>query len=70
MIEVQGVAGRRVAVLGLGRSGLSSARALMAGGAHVLAWDDMPGPRDRAASEGFERISRPRCEIRLSSRHR
>src|SRR6056297_505379 len=54
MIEVQGVSGRRVAVLGLGRSGLSSARALMAGGAHVLAWDDMPDPRDRAASEGFE----------------
>src|SRR6056297_2461923 len=54
MIEVQGVAGRRVAVLGLGRSGLSAARALASGGAHVLAWDDMPAPRAHAASEGFE----------------
>src|SRR6056297_840748 len=54
MIEVQGVAGRRVAVLGPGRSGLSAARALAAGGAQVLAWDDMPDPRDHAASEGFE----------------
>jgi len=54
MIEVQGVSGRRVAVLGLGRSGLSAARALAAGGAHVLAWDDTPAPRDRAASEGIE----------------
>ena len=54
MIEVQGVSGRRVAVLGLGRSGLSAARALAAGGAHVLAWDDTRAPRDRAASEGIE----------------
>lgn len=54
MIEVQGVSGRRVAVLGLGRSGLSAARALMAGGAEVVAWDDMPDPREHAASEGFE----------------
>ena len=54
MIEVQGVAGQRVAVLGLGRSGLSAARALRAGGAQVLAWDDTPAPRDAALAEGFE----------------
>ncbi|MET4102182.1 UDP-N-acetylmuramoylalanine--D-glutamate ligase [Roseovarius sp. MBR-78] len=54
MIEVQGVCGQRVAVLGLGRSGLSAARALRAGGAEVLAWDDTPAPRDAALSEGFE----------------
>jgi UDP-N-acetylmuramoylalanine--D-glutamate ligase len=53
MIEVQGVSGRRVAVLGLGRSGLSAARALMAGGAEVLAWDDTQPPRDAARTEGI-----------------
>ena len=54
MIEVQGVAGQRVAVLGLGRSGLSAARALKLGGAQVLAWDDSPAPREAAHAEGIE----------------
>ncbi|WP_320179398.1 UDP-N-acetylmuramoyl-L-alanine--D-glutamate ligase [Roseovarius pacificus] len=54
MIEVQGVSGQRVAVLGLGRSGLSAARALRAGGAQVLAWDDNPAAREIASEEGFE----------------
>ena len=53
MIAVQGVAGVRVAVLGLGRSGLATARALLAGGAEALLWDDSPEARDRAAAEGF-----------------
>ncbi len=39
-------AGRRFAVLGLGRAGASAARALLAMGAEVLAWDDDPGKRD------------------------
>lgn len=54
MIEVQGVADQRIAVLGLGRSGLSAARALRAGGAQVLVWDDNPAARDAALREGFE----------------
>ena len=40
MIPVSDFAGHRVLVLGLGRSGLSAARALRAGGAEVLCWDD------------------------------
>jgi UDP-N-acetylmuramoylalanine--D-glutamate ligase len=40
---------RRYAVLGLGKSGLASARALAAAGAEVLAWDDTPAARDKAA---------------------
>ena len=40
MLEVTTYAGERVAILGLGRSGLSAARALFAGGADVHAWDD------------------------------
>jgi UDP-N-acetylmuramoylalanine--D-glutamate ligase len=40
MIPVTSFAGRRVAVFGLGASGLASCRALIAGGAEVLAFDD------------------------------
>jgi UDP-N-acetylmuramoylalanine--D-glutamate ligase len=54
MIPVQGLAGARVAVLGLGRSGLATARALVAGGAEPLLWDDAPEARARAEAEGFQ----------------
>ncbi|NBZ87030.1 UDP-N-acetylmuramoyl-L-alanine--D-glutamate ligase [Stagnihabitans tardus] len=53
MIPVQGVAGKKVAVLGLGRSGLAAARALQAGGAEVLLWDDGEAARAKAEAEGF-----------------
>ena len=53
MIPVRGYHGERVAVLGLGRSGLAAARALAAGGAVPLVWDDGSEARDRAAAEGF-----------------
>lgn len=48
MIPVKGYDGQTVAVLGLGRSGLSAALALQAGGAHVVGWDDGQGGRDAA----------------------
>ncbi len=54
MIPVQGMQGLRVAVLGLGRSGLSAARALKAGGAEAVCWDDNPLARAAAEAEGFE----------------
>ena len=53
MIAVQGFVGQTVAVLGLGRSGLSAARALREGGAHPLCWDDNPEARTRAEAEGL-----------------
>jgi UDP-N-acetylmuramoylalanine--D-glutamate ligase len=53
MIPVKGYAGRKVAVLGLGRSGLATARALLAGEAEPLLWDDSPEARARAEAEGF-----------------
>ncbi|MBN2905682.1 MAG: UDP-N-acetylmuramoyl-L-alanine--D-glutamate ligase [Rhodobacteraceae bacterium] len=53
MIPVRGYDGARVAVLGLGRSGLSAARALRAGGAQVLAWDDNAHARAAAEAAGF-----------------
>ncbi len=54
MIPIRGVEGARVAVLGLGRSGMTTARALRAGGATPLCWDDSPTARASAESEGFE----------------
>ena len=53
MIPVTIFAGRDVAVLGLGLSGLASARALKAGGANPILWDDKEGAREEAAGQGF-----------------
>ena len=53
MIPVRGFEGKRVAVFGLGRTGLTAARALVAGGAEVALWDEKQGSRDAAALEGF-----------------
>ncbi len=53
MIPVRGLEGAQVAVLGLGRSGLSAARALAAGGAVPICWDDNPQAREVAEGEGF-----------------
>lgn len=53
MIPVQGFEGRKVAVLGLGRSGLASAAALAAGGAIPCLWDDAPEARAKAEAAGF-----------------
>jgi UDP-N-acetylmuramoylalanine--D-glutamate ligase len=54
MIPVRGFDGDKVAVFGLGRTGLTAARALSAGGARPVLWDDKAANRDQAASEGFE----------------
>ncbi|WP_126976115.1 UDP-N-acetylmuramoyl-L-alanine--D-glutamate ligase [Frigidibacter oleivorans] len=53
MIPVRGYEGATVAVLGLGRSGIATARALRAGGAEPLLWDDSPEARARAEAEGW-----------------
>ncbi len=52
MFPVTTFAGRTVAVLGLAKSGTSTLRALRAGGARVLAWDDAPPKRAMAEAEG------------------
>ncbi len=53
MIPVRGFEGKTVAVFGLARTGLTAARALSAGGAKVVLWDDKPAARAAAAAEGF-----------------
>ena len=54
MIPVRGFEDKCVAVFGLGRTGLTAARALKAGGAYPVLWDDAPKARQAAADEGFE----------------
>nr|WP_222934275.1 UDP-N-acetylmuramoyl-L-alanine--D-glutamate ligase [Caulobacter sp. 17J80-11] len=53
VIPVRGFEGRRVAVFGLGRTGLTAARALKAGGAEPVLWDEKAPAREQAAAEGF-----------------
>ncbi|MEM8755649.1 MAG: Mur ligase family protein, partial [Pseudomonadota bacterium] len=63
MIVVRGYEGRRVGVLGLGRSGVAAARALAAGEAIPVCWDDGEAAREAAAAEGFavEDLTKPRA---------
>jgi len=53
MIPVTTFAGCDVAVVGLGLSGLATARALASGGANVVVWDDKAEARDEAIAAGL-----------------
>lgn len=53
MTPVTTFKGRRVAVFGLGASGNSAAKALIAGGAQVAAWDDSEKGREGALKAGL-----------------
>jgi UDP-N-acetylmuramoylalanine--D-glutamate ligase len=66
MIKLRSFSGKTIAVMGLGRSGLATAHALMQGGANVLAWDDNEDRRNDAARNGVattEISSTPWSEI-------
>ena len=53
MIPVRGFEDRKVAVLGLGRSGKATVAAFEAGGAEVIAWDDGVQAREAAEAAGI-----------------
>jgi UDP-N-acetylmuramoylalanine--D-glutamate ligase len=53
MIPVTTFAGKKVALFGLGASGLASASALLAGGADVVAFDDTPASVESAHAAGI-----------------
>jgi UDP-N-acetylmuramoylalanine--D-glutamate ligase len=61
VIELPSYAGRTVAVMGLGKSGASAARALLAAGAKVWAWDD-----DAARRAEAERARIPLVDLHSS----
>ncbi len=54
MIAASTFSGKRVALFGLGGSGLATARALADGGADIVAWDDNPDSVARARGEGIK----------------
>lgn len=60
-IDVHTYRDKTVAVMGLGKSGLATVRALMASGATVIAWDDNAERRDQASDLGarIEDLSNP-----------
>ena len=82
MIPVTSFRGKKVALFGLGGSGLVTARALVAGGADVVAFDDNPDSVAKAQAEGiktadlrtidwssfssFVRLCRPRATEKMS----
>ncbi|CCV14808.1 UDP-N-acetylmuramoyl-L-alanine--D-glutamate ligase [Mesorhizobium sp. STM 4661] len=53
MIPAASFAGKRVSLFGLGGSGIATARALIEGGADVLAWDDNPDSVAKAGAVGI-----------------
>ncbi|OQM77349.1 UDP-N-acetylmuramoyl-L-alanine--D-glutamate ligase [Manganibacter manganicus] len=53
MIPATSFSGKRVALFGLGGSGVATARALIEGGADVVGWDDNPGSVTKAQAEGI-----------------
>jgi UDP-N-acetylmuramoylalanine--D-glutamate ligase len=53
MIPITAFAGQKVAIFGLGGSGLASASALLAGGADVVGWDDSADAVIKATSAGI-----------------
>jgi UDP-N-acetylmuramoylalanine--D-glutamate ligase len=53
MFPAVGFKGKRVALFGLARSGMSCAEALRLGGAEVLAWDDSDPAVEKAMAEGL-----------------
>ncbi len=64
MIDLSFFQGLPVAVLGLGRSGLSAARALHAAGAEVWAWDDNEDKRAAARAKDIPLVDLNNCNWR------
>ena len=62
MIRVPDIAGQTIAVMGLGVSGLATARALRESGATVLAWDDSEAGRAAAEKAGIEPSDLSACD--------
>ncbi|MHA1601095.1 MAG: UDP-N-acetylmuramoyl-L-alanine--D-glutamate ligase [Alphaproteobacteria bacterium] len=64
MIDLSFLSGLTIAVLGLGKSGMSAASALQAGGADVWAWDDREDQRAVARAAGVPLVDLYGCNWR------
>jgi UDP-N-acetylmuramoylalanine--D-glutamate ligase len=64
MTPVETLRGQSVALFGLGGSGLSTARALVAGGAEVAVWDDSSAARERAEAAGIALVDLAQADWR------
>jgi UDP-N-acetylmuramoylalanine--D-glutamate ligase len=64
MIDLPFLDGQVAAVMGLGRSGLSAARALARSGAQVWAWDDDAQSRAKALAQGVPMVDLAACDWR------
>ncbi len=62
MTPVETLRGQSIALFGLGGSGMSTARALVEGGAEVAVWDDNPIARERAGAGGFILVDLARAD--------
>ncbi|TAN54858.1 MAG: UDP-N-acetylmuramoyl-L-alanine--D-glutamate ligase [Rhodospirillales bacterium] len=62
MINLPFLNGHVAAVMGLGRSGLSAARALLQSGAEVWAWDDKEETRAAAGKMGVPLVNLAECD--------
>ncbi|MCO5163161.1 MAG: UDP-N-acetylmuramoyl-L-alanine--D-glutamate ligase [Mesorhizobium sp.] len=56
MIPATSLSGKKVALFGLGGSGIATARALIDGGANVTAWDDNPDSVAKACAQGIPTV--------------
>ncbi len=64
MTPVTCMQGKKLAIFGLGASGLATARALRAGGATPILWDDAQAKIEEARAEGFEVEDLRSCDWR------
>ncbi|MEX6724087.1 UDP-N-acetylmuramoyl-L-alanine--D-glutamate ligase [Parapedomonas caeni] len=64
MITARVFSGKRYAVFGLARTGLATARALIASGADVLGWDDGDAARRAAAEAGIPLVDLYALDLR------
>lgn len=62
MIHPASYSDQTIAVMGLGRSGLSAARALTVVGCEVWAWDDAEANRNAAKDEGISLVDLSSCD--------
>ena len=63
-LDLSGFSGAAIAVLGLGKSGLSAARALHGCGADIRAWDDDPARREVARDDGMPLVDLATADLR------